>query len=587
MDAWRAVLAMKLPWSRTYVSTRTPIADPIATQIQLLTKDEGRRTDRLAKERVRQMYFGSCMLRFGKVWRHCRRLPAWQRFLLWCVAWLAFLQLADSGRSNGPSSWAMIGVTGSTKAGASEPRGPSMLVEAKPRTPSEEPNTNWPFGEDKDSPSKQAVLRDPGRNYVLSQDGRIRGADSTGEEEEDDDDDEDGDEDEDEDEDDADDEDDGDDEDEEGDDDMEEKLTKQDLPSCRGKAEDNSWKATSSDETLQAGSCSQPTNSSTDVCCRGAVARIQTTAKLRISFLQSPRSPTNLQSWWSQLAPSTARFSLGAKLLESLRGDAYIVAQDLGHTVLKKESAIEEIIEAVKKQIFPLQAQEAKELYRVGSSVGGVLSRQPGESMTSYTGRRKRWYRKLKELDNSLEISDTIRADLLLDNCGLDRKERLMILTAVGDKPSFEAIEKALITQHGKLHFLESKPAPKAPGFVPRGNPYKGKGKGKKGSFQPIAYLTDPQDLFENYGEDDSVWDPENEEELVQAVDNVTAFLAGSLEDATAENIELDVMEAFISYPPHAFMAVDGGDKEEKKEVKEQQVTVEHQNSSASRELMS
>ena len=77
-------------------------------------------------------------LRFGKVWRHCRRLPAWQRFLLylgfpssilrpvpplcvfrqlspclfhsavplcasteilrWCVAWLAFLQLADSGR---------------------------------------------------------------------------------------------------------------------------------------------------------------------------------------------------------------------------------------------------------------------------------------------------------------------------------------------------------------------------------------------------------------------------------------------------------------------------------------------------------
>ena len=71
------------------------------------------------------------------------------------------------------------------------------------------------------------------------------------------------------------------------------------------------------------------------------------------------------------------RFSLGAKLLESLRGDAYIVTQDLGHTVLKTENAIEEIIEAVKKQIFPLQAQEAKELYRVGSSVGGVMSRQP------------------------------------------------------------------------------------------------------------------------------------------------------------------------------------------------------------------
>ena len=65
----------------------------------------------------------------------------------------------------------------------------------------------------------------------MLQDRRVRGADSTAEEEEEDDDDEDGDEDEDED--DADDEDDRDDEDEEGDDDMEEKLTKQDLPSCR------------------------------------------------------------------------------------------------------------------------------------------------------------------------------------------------------------------------------------------------------------------------------------------------------------------------------------------------------------------
>ena len=132
-------------------------------------------------------------------------------------------------------------------------------------------------------------------------------------------------------------------------------------------------------------------------------------------------------------------------------------------------------------QIFPLQAQEAKELYRVGSSVGGVMSRQPGETMTSYTGRRKRWYRKLKELDDSLEISDTIRADLLLDNCGLDRNERLMILPAVGDKPSIEAIEKALITQHGKLHFLESKAAPKAPGFVARGKSLQGKRQRKEG----------------------------------------------------------------------------------------------------------
>ena len=122
-----------------------------------------------------------------------------------------------------------------------------------------------------------------------------------------------------------------------------------------------------------------------------------------------------------------------------------------------------------------------------------------------------------------------------------------MIFTAVGDKPSFEAIEKALITQHGKLHFLESKNAPRTQGLVPKG---KGKGKGKKGShFQPsTAYLADPEELFDTY-EKESVWDPDYEEELVQADDSVTAFLAGTLEDATAENIELDVMEAFLSSP--------------------------------------
>lgn len=173
----------------------------------------------------------------------------------------------------------MIGVTGSAKAAGSEPRGPSVLVEAKPKTWSKEPNTNRPFGEDKD--------------------GRVRGADGTAEEEENDDDEDDEDANEDnggdDDEDDEDDEDD-DDEDEAGDDDIEDKLDEQEnmIDKDRGKEEDKTWrvKAASSDETLQeevasimqgeAGSCSLPTNSSTDVCCRGAVARIQTNAKLRM-----------------------------------------------------------------------------------------------------------------------------------------------------------------------------------------------------------------------------------------------------------------------------------------------------------------
>ena len=94
------------------------------------------------------------------------------------------------------------------------------------------------------------------------------------------------------------------------------------------------------------------------------------------------------------------RFMLGSKSLESLRGDFYIVAQDLGHEVLKTADAIEQIIDAVRKLIFPLQAQEAKEWCCVGASVGGVMARQAGESMTSYRSKRKRWYKNLKELSH-------------------------------------------------------------------------------------------------------------------------------------------------------------------------------------------
>ena len=210
------------------------------------------------------------------------------------------------------------------------------------------------------------------------------------------------------------------------------------------------------------------------------------------------------------------RFMLGACLLESLRGDAYIVAQDLGHEVLKSADAITMIADAVRKMIFPLQAQEAKELCRVGASVGGVMARQAGESMNSYVGRRKGWYRKLKELDKTVEISDTILGDLLLDNSGLDRKERLMVLTAVGQTPSFEAMEKALVTQHGKLHYRRNGPAA-----------YKGAKSSGKGKVRSQPHL--PEDLFGSYDAGESFWDPEaDKKELVPDEHDYTAFVADS-----------------------------------------------------------
>ena len=63
---------------------------------------------------------------------------------------------------------------------------------------------------------------------------------------------------------------------------------------------------------------------------------------------------------------------------------------------------IDQLIIALKKVIFPLQALEAKELFRVGQQVAGPLARQTGESVTSYISRRRRWWRQVQELDSSI-----------------------------------------------------------------------------------------------------------------------------------------------------------------------------------------
>ena len=102
-----------------------------------------------------------------------------------------------------------------------------------------------------------------------------------------------------------------------------------------------------------------------------------------------------------------------SKFLDSLRGEAYIAAEDLGTEILFNKDNILKVIEAVRKNLFPLVEQESKELYRLGTQIGGILSRQAGESMTSYLSRRNRWWRKLKQRDDKVQISEGILTDLL------------------------------------------------------------------------------------------------------------------------------------------------------------------------------
>ena len=124
-----------------------------------------------------------------------------------------------------------------------------------------------------------------------------------------------------------------------------------------------------------------------------------------------------------------------SRIMEGLRGDAFIIAQETGLDVLwdpgsiqnNTDPGIEVLITKMKQHVFPLTTHEAKELFRQYCKTSGSLSRQSSESMQQYTSRRRRCWKLLTELDPEIKLSEDHRANMLLDLAGLDKNERIMI----------------------------------------------------------------------------------------------------------------------------------------------------------------
>ena len=162
-----------------------------------------------------------------------------------------------------------------------------------------------------------------------------------------------------------------------------------------------------------------------------------------------------------------------SRVVEGLRGDAFITGQELGLTKLRdpgsvgtqatyeeeeipaRPSGIDLLIEAMRNMVFPLTQHEARELFRQYTKTNGALARQSGESMTQYVSRRVRCWKLLKELDPDVELSDGHRADMLLEFAGLDRQERIMVQASIGNERDFNKVADALILQHPRIHLQE------------------------------------------------------------------------------------------------------------------------------------
>ena len=83
-------------------------------------------------------------------------------------------------------------------------------------------------------------------------------------------------------------------------------------------------------------------------------------------------------------------------VVDGMIGDAFVVAKEVG---IDKpchpgdaftDPGVDVLIKAVKAAVFPLNTDEAKELFRQFCKPSGCLARQVGESMQQYVDKRRR-----------------------------------------------------------------------------------------------------------------------------------------------------------------------------------------------------
>ena len=82
------------------------------------------------------------------------------------------------------------------------------------------------------------------------------------------------------------------------------------------------------------------------------------------------------------------------------------------------------LVQKVQERLFPQRTAEVRELLKQGMRIGGPMSRVPGEPMTSYISRRRRWWTLVHEMDNTLELGDTVQGSMMLEQAGLTGSSR-------------------------------------------------------------------------------------------------------------------------------------------------------------------
>ena len=148
---------------------------------------------------------------------------------------------------------------------------------------------------------------------------------------------------------------------------------------------------------------------------------------------------------------------LSLRLVERLAGPALQVAKKIGLDRLSEAGGTKTLLDGLEAHLLPLQKQAALELYHAGMKEG-ILSRQHGESMSSYCLRRQSWWTQLQELDSGIQCSTSILGEQLLLHAGLGHLEQQMVRTGCqNDLSDLDKVSNILRDQFGNLHDRESR----------------------------------------------------------------------------------------------------------------------------------
>ena len=238
---------------------------------------------------------------------------------------------------------------------------------------------------------------------------------------------------------------------------------------------------------------------------------------------------------------SQARTEMVQKVLEGLREEAFELARDIGVDVLTQPGGLRKFVEKLRDVVFPRASQEARELFKVGQKPGSP-ARQNGESVLSYVSRQRRWWKLLKTLDGSIELSEPMRVELLLKLSGLSRQEIIVIKACAPDAKSFESVAATLVEQYSGVHLREGRSLGQ-PNLRNSGNlqtrsgrpsGYRQKGKGK-------TYKAYTADAWYVYYEEDQDQEENCTEASYPAFDEEPA--PGHLEDSEGDGEEYEDYE--------------------------------------------